>query len=215
MKRDPIKSKQRIIEAATEHFALYGMAGTRVDEIAKSAGINNAMIYHYYKNKKSLYHEVLKQQMKNMHESINLDQSLDEKEIIKQAISGYFDFCYHHPFYVSLMMWEMVEDWKNLNELSEKIQHEINELLVEKVTQGIEKGYFYQDIDPRMFVSGAILQVFCSFSLFKHLNLLNKGPGISPDSKDIERYKNKLTIQILRSIMVKDDNEGNHHGATD
>lgn len=59
-----------------------------------------------------------------------------------------------------------------------------------------------------MFVSGAILQVFCSFSLFKHPNLLNKGPGISPDFKDIEQYKNKLTIQILRSVMVKDDYEG-------
>jgi len=205
MKRNPIKSKQLIIEAATEHFALYGMAGTRVDEIAKSAVINKGMIYHYYNNKKSLYQEVLKQQMKNMYDSIFLDSSLDEKQIIKQAISSYFDFCYDHRFYVSLMMWEMVEEWKNLNEISEDIKHEMNDLLVAKVKQGIEKGYFYQDIDPRMFVSGAILQVFCSFSLFKHPNLLNEGRAMSLDFKDIENYKSKLTIQILRSLMVKDD----------
>ncbi|MBW1769410.1 MAG: helix-turn-helix transcriptional regulator [Deltaproteobacteria bacterium] len=49
-KRD--ESIQRIMDAATEIFAESGFAGARVDEIAKRAGVNKAMIYYRIGDKK-------------------------------------------------------------------------------------------------------------------------------------------------------------------
>ena len=38
-------TKQRILEAAAHEFASKGFDGARVDEIARSAGVNKALIY--------------------------------------------------------------------------------------------------------------------------------------------------------------------------
>lgn len=51
---DDRESKQRILDAAARHFAAKGFDGARVDEIAKLAGVNKALIYYYFKSKDEL-----------------------------------------------------------------------------------------------------------------------------------------------------------------
>lgn len=47
--------KQRIIQAAMEHFAKNGYKKTTMDEIAAAADISKGLIFHYFGNKKGLY----------------------------------------------------------------------------------------------------------------------------------------------------------------
>jgi AcrR family transcriptional regulator len=54
-------SKEKIISAARDEFVEFGLAGARVDRIARRANINKAMIYYYYRSKEKLYHEVVSQ----------------------------------------------------------------------------------------------------------------------------------------------------------
>ena len=56
-KRD--ESIRRILDAAMESFAKLGFAGARIDDIAKKAEVNKAMIYYRIGDKKRLYQEVL------------------------------------------------------------------------------------------------------------------------------------------------------------
>jgi AcrR family transcriptional regulator len=56
-KRD--ESVHRIHEAAMSVFAEEGYSGARVDEIAKRAGLNKAMIYYRIGDKLALYTEVI------------------------------------------------------------------------------------------------------------------------------------------------------------
>jgi AcrR family transcriptional regulator len=49
----------QILDAAEELFARHGLRGTRVREIASAAGVNEATLYNYYKNKEALYEAVL------------------------------------------------------------------------------------------------------------------------------------------------------------
>ena len=48
------EAKVRIIKAAVKLFAEKGFDGTRVSEIAKAAGVNQALIYYYFKGKEDL-----------------------------------------------------------------------------------------------------------------------------------------------------------------
>lgn len=52
-------TRRRILDTALDEFAAYGVAGARVDRIAKSAGVNKAMIYYHFNSKEELYHTVL------------------------------------------------------------------------------------------------------------------------------------------------------------
>ncbi|WP_420901653.1 TetR/AcrR family transcriptional regulator [Paenibacillus whitsoniae] len=43
------------MEAAMEEFSSYGIAGARVERIAKNAGCNKNMIFIYFGNKETLF----------------------------------------------------------------------------------------------------------------------------------------------------------------
>ncbi len=51
--------RERILDAASAEFAERGFAGARVDEIARRAGVNKAMLYYHVGDKHRLYTAVL------------------------------------------------------------------------------------------------------------------------------------------------------------
>lgn len=57
-RRDPERTKARIIEAATAEFSAKGFAGARVSAIAARAGVNQQLIAYYFDGKEGLYHAI-------------------------------------------------------------------------------------------------------------------------------------------------------------
>lgn len=55
MARDAERTKQKLLETATAEFAAFGIAGARIDRIARSAGVNKQLIYAYFGNKEDLF----------------------------------------------------------------------------------------------------------------------------------------------------------------
>src|SRR5690625_1105537 len=51
----PIEKQNLIIDAALKTFAKHGYRKTSISDIAKSAGISKAMVFHYFGTKKDLY----------------------------------------------------------------------------------------------------------------------------------------------------------------
>ena len=45
-KRTAALSKEKIIKAAIAEFALKGLDGARVDEVARRSGVNKTLLYH-------------------------------------------------------------------------------------------------------------------------------------------------------------------------
>ena len=60
------KQRQKILSAAARLFCRNGYLGTSIDDIAKSAKVNKASIYYYYKNKASLLFEVVTTHLQGM-----------------------------------------------------------------------------------------------------------------------------------------------------
>ena len=58
-RRDPIRTRERILRAARREFVAKGFAGARVDVIASVASVNKRMLYHYFNNKEGLYRATL------------------------------------------------------------------------------------------------------------------------------------------------------------
>lgn len=57
------ETKDRILTAALREFSLHGFRGARVDDIARRAEINKAMIFYYYTSKEELFRRVLRKSM--------------------------------------------------------------------------------------------------------------------------------------------------------
>jgi TetR/AcrR family transcriptional regulator len=57
-KRDPERTRERILDAALAEFAEHGFAGARVGAIAGRAGVNEQLISYYFDGKEGLYRTV-------------------------------------------------------------------------------------------------------------------------------------------------------------
>jgi AcrR family transcriptional regulator len=59
--RDPERTRQRILDAATAEFGAHGYAGARIRAIAARAGVNQQLVSYYFDGKEGLY-EAMSQQ---------------------------------------------------------------------------------------------------------------------------------------------------------
>ena len=57
--RDPDRAREKILAAALAEFSSKGLAGARVDQIARRARVNKRMLYYYYGDKRELYRQSL------------------------------------------------------------------------------------------------------------------------------------------------------------
>ncbi|KPK96045.1 hypothetical protein AMJ80_02250 [bacterium SM23_31] len=70
---DKIADKREIIiSVAQKKFAQYGPRKTTIDEIANGAGISKGLIYHYFADKKDIYHAVIMKEIEQF-ESLLLE----------------------------------------------------------------------------------------------------------------------------------------------
>lgn len=61
---------RRIVQAAKDEFAEHGLAGSRMDVIARRAGINKAALYYHIGDKHALYTKVLNEVLSSTHQTI-------------------------------------------------------------------------------------------------------------------------------------------------
>lgn len=102
--RDPEATKARIFEAATAEFAQYGIAGARVDRIARNAKANKQLIYAYFGDKDKLFHQVLEKTMLAVAGSVTTDI-----EDLDAWIDQHIDYHREHPELLRLLQWEALE----------------------------------------------------------------------------------------------------------
>jgi len=61
--RDPKRTRERILAAALAEFSTKGLAGSRVDAIARRARVNKRMLYHYFGHKDDLFREIMRRKL--------------------------------------------------------------------------------------------------------------------------------------------------------
>jgi AcrR family transcriptional regulator len=102
--RDADRTRRRLLAAATDEFAAFGIAGARIDRIAAAAGCNKAMIYAYYGRKDQLFEAVFTAHVAGYLEQVPFDAA---------DLPGYagrlFDYFEDHPDALRLSIWYRLE----------------------------------------------------------------------------------------------------------
>ncbi|MFC4532155.1 TetR family transcriptional regulator [Sphaerisporangium dianthi] len=97
-------TRERILDAALEEFSAYGIAGARVDRIARNAGCNKNLIYIYFESKEKLFTTVLQRHLAD----VNLRMPFTPADIPGFAGKVY-DFATAHPQIIRLLAWSTLE----------------------------------------------------------------------------------------------------------
>jgi AcrR family transcriptional regulator len=163
--RDADRSQQTILLAARDEFALYGLAGARVDRIAERADINKRLIYYYFKSKDELFLAVLENtyaDIRAAEQKLHLDE-MDPVEAIRELVSFTWHYYLEHPEFISLLNSENQHNAAHLKK-SARIQ-EMNSPLVQMLDTVLERGrrkdLFRAGIDPiQLYISIASICYF-------------------------------------------------------
>jgi AcrR family transcriptional regulator len=84
-------------------FSSYGVAGARVDRIARTAGCNKNLIYIYFENKETLFTTILEKHLPRVYE---------ELAFAAEDLCGYaerVDFAMAQPDLMRLLAWSSLE----------------------------------------------------------------------------------------------------------
>jgi TetR/AcrR family transcriptional regulator len=111
MKRDAAASREAIFKAAADLFSRHGFDGVTVDDIAKAAGVNRAMLYYHFTDKLALYRDIvcriLDQAGARVTAVVELGASPAEK--LERFIAGFVELADSNPYLPPLMLREMAE----------------------------------------------------------------------------------------------------------
>lgn len=102
------ETEHRILDAARNVFVKRGTAGARMAEIAQEAGVNQALLHYYFRNKERLSQAVFAQVAARIVPALlNLgsDASLDDK--IERVVHAYIENLSANPFIPGYLLSEL------------------------------------------------------------------------------------------------------------
>src|SRR5262245_63010574 len=103
--RDPERTRAAILQAAITEISAKSLNGARVDDIARRAGVNKRMIYHYFGDKAGLYLAVLEATYAAIRAAeigLNLaDRSPSDG--MRELVAFTWNYFIKHPEFLSLL----------------------------------------------------------------------------------------------------------------
>lgn len=165
VRRDPERTRARILEAARVEFARRGLGGARVDQITARAGSNKRMIYYYFGNKEALFLAALEsayEHIRRAEQSLKLTD-LAPAQGMRRLIRFTWEYYLAHPEFITLLNSENLHRARHLKK-SKEIQalHSPLVAMLESLLQrGQRAGVFRRGVDPvQLYISIAALGYF-------------------------------------------------------
>lgn len=191
MKRDVEATKSRILAAAAEEFSRYGVAGARVDRIAKNAEANKRAIYDHFGSKEGLFLTVLRTKTAEITQAVSL-----QPESVQDYPVDLFRFFSEHPDIVRLLMWDglSAEDIARPDSEEERNYYRSK---IDAIAPLTGHGALAND-DPRLL---AIVLVALGMSWFTLPQVVGLFLGHEPtdeDKKVFDAYLREITDRVLK-----------------
>lgn len=142
MTRD--EKRQKVLLAATDCFSRFGYEKTTLEDIGKTVGLNKASLYYYYKNKESIFCDVLFREtdayMNELHSRM-LSKGTSENKILvylAERVTMFRNIVNLH----NLLLDTVRKVEPVFSETYEKILHRESTYLEKIIKEGIETGEF-------------------------------------------------------------------------
>jgi AcrR family transcriptional regulator len=113
MTSDLEPTRIRILEAARIEFAAHGLAGARIDRIARNAAASKERLYAYYRAKDELFSAVLELNLLEFARAVEPGENPGAGSL--SALAGaLFDHTVRHPEHLRMIDWARLEGQSEL-----------------------------------------------------------------------------------------------------
>ncbi len=198
--RSAALSQERILDAAEGEFAAHGFAGARLREIAVSAGIQPALIHHYFADKQGLYEAVIRRAVDQMSTASwrVLETAKGPDAIVSGFIDVMVDFSVAHQKLLAIMRSEVLAGAGMLVEIVREKTQALLEAVVD-ITKNLQlAGELRDDIDPRDMVRAGLSLVLYPVVDAPVLELLLPDTGAHDATETRKRVIAELLLGGIR-----------------
>ncbi len=196
--------KEHILDIATSEFAILGYSALSMNNLAKKLEINKATIYYHFKDKKSLYNEVilsLIQLNKDEREAI-ANGTLEPKEKFKQYIKSLIHTMGDNPNIIPLTLREMAGfDIGIESNISNNIENDI--ICMKKIVLQLNLKEKYKNTDFYQIKAMILGTIFTYYSMQKTPLELKNIKNLDKDNKKILNYIEEFISNILLDALCE------------
>jgi AcrR family transcriptional regulator len=184
MPRNADETQRKILDAATEEFARYGIAGARVDRITKNAGVNNALLYRYFGSKLELFDLVYSRQVTETVDHVPLDAA-----DLPGYVGALYDYYTANPHLVRLAAWRQLE---RPDRPSPQVVHDATLIRIERIAAAQKAGILPNTMRPDELLA-----------LTVHLALTNTPLRPTEAEDTIDRERRRATVvEATRALLA-------------
>jgi len=187
------EKRTQILSLAKKKFERFGFNKTTVDEIAKDASVSKRTLYQEFENKEKILEELLMFEALSVRKAIlnQISKIVEPAEKLQTFIRLALKYLDQNPFIVSVLHDELGFFAPFLKDKPHIIETGIEEIFVNILKEGVEKGVF-RKMDEK--VVG-----HCIFLLFKNLTYGRN----SPDHPFGLNQTNEFIHFIINGVVIK------------
>lgn len=203
---DPEGTRRNILEIASREFALNGLSGARIDEIAARTRFSKRMIYYYFGDKEGLYLRALEEAYRQVREGeAQLDiEGLPPVAALTRLVEFTFEHHHQHEDFIRMVMIENIHHGQYLKQ-SDAIR-DLNVTAIDHISRiysrGVAEGIFRPGLDP--------VELHWQVSALCFFNVSNRATFSMIFGRDfgapeqLDRLK-KNTVEMMLRFVAKDD----------
>jgi len=169
MRLSATERKAQILKTAAQLFAEQGYEGTKTSQIAREAGVNEAIIFRHFTNKEELYWAVLADMSSTRRgtERLRAIVSSDAapEQVLEQLASDILGRNFADPKWWRLLLYAALENHKLSHRFYRSHASGYYEELATYIRNQARLGVFRTDVDPVIAARGFIGMIIYHFQI--------------------------------------------------
>jgi TetR/AcrR family transcriptional regulator len=196
-----LTTAQRIVATAASMFAEQGLAGARMDEIARVAKVNKALLYYYFRSKEDLHRFVLETLLSQLRTRVwgESNSSLPARKRLTAVIDNFFEFIRLHPNYPRVIQREMMSNGPNVEWIVSQYYRPLHLRLVALIEEGIANGEFRR-VDARNTALTVVSSMVFYFSAAPVLKRILRRDPLQP--REVARRRKAIQDLLEHGLLL-------------
>ncbi len=199
---DPGQTRAAVVAAAADAFSRRGFDAVVVDDIARAAGVNKAMIYYHFQDKLALYRFIVCDMLREAGARVRAIADLDVEppDKIARFVEAFVSLTDSRPYFPTLMMREIAEGAPHLDPDTLALMRTVFMTFGRIVSEGQQRGVF-RSVHPVL----AYISIMGPLMLNAARERAGAAPGrdqlpmfVSVSHTDLTRHMQHVALRMLQ-----------------
>ena len=195
-KRDPERTRERILDAALVEFGDHGFAGARISAIAQRAGVNQQLISYYFDGKAGLF-RALNERWRRMSTELNQTSAP-----MADVLDSFVRVSIEHRHWTRLLAWEGLTSTSASTSTDADAEAEADgyfTAMVEDLRRRQAAGELAPDLDPAYVMVLLFAAAAAPVVLPQIVRRMTGHAADSPEFVDTYRSQLRRVMELLKA----------------